>query len=331
MLDPMDSRILHAVQCAPRLSFRQMGEVVGVSEQTAARRFRALRRTGAMRVLGLVNPRVYGTAQWITRIRCRPGRVGPLVDALVRRPDVAYAHLASGGAEIFCVIRSPLDVQHDDVLLNRLPGSTSVLDISIDLLIHSYGSPGSVEWTGYGENLDPELVRRLIAERPSPAPGHPPPPARADAPLLDALAQDGRTTHTRLAEMTGWSLSRVARRLESLESSGTLVYDVELLPERLGHSVNATLWLRVAPAWLDRVGEEIARHQEVAFVAAVSGDHNLMVIVRAQTPEDLYRYLTTRVATILGVDSYGISLRARRLKQAVSLVSRGRLIHPAMM
>jgi DNA-binding Lrp family transcriptional regulator len=329
MLDIVDRKILRALQCAPRLPFRRIGEVAGVSEQTAARRYQALRRSGTLRVLGLVNPRVYGSAQWVARVRCRPDRAGPLADALARRPDISYAHLASGGSEIFCVIRSPLDTARDDALFRQLPKSASVLDVSIDLLLHEYGAPGTAEWTGYGESLDAEQVRLLTAERPPPAAAPPPPPAEEDAPLLDALAEDGRTTHTRLADRTGWSSARVARRLEALESSGTLEYEVELLPEHLGYPLNATVWLRVAPAHLERVGEEFARHEEVPFVGAVTGEYNLLVSVVTRDPDDFYRYLTTRVAATSGIDGYSVSMRARPLKKAASLISRGRLVPPA--
>ncbi|MGW1623149.1 Lrp/AsnC family transcriptional regulator [Streptomyces sp. NPDC002172] len=328
MLDEVDRKILRALQCAPRLPFRRIGEVAGVSEQTAARRYQALRRAGALRVVGLVNPWVYGAAQWVTRIRCRPDRVDPLADALARRPDISWAHLASGGSEIICVMRSPLDVPREDVLLRQLPRSASVLDVSIDLIIHSYDAPGTAGWTGYGDSLDAGQVRQLTSERPPPAPGPPPPPAAEDAPLLDALAQDGRTTHTRLAGLTGWSLSRVARRLESLEGSGTLEYEVELLPERLGFGLNAILWLRVAPAHLERVGTETARLDEVPFVGAISGEHNLMVSVITRDPEDFYRFLTTRIAATPGIDGYGVSISIRHLKKAASLISRGRLVPP---
>src|SRR5690242_12821137 len=104
MADDIDMKILHSLQCAPRAPFRLIGEVIGVSEQTAARRYHALHRSGVVRVVGMVNPAVYGQAQWVARIRCRPDRVGPLADALARRPDIAYANIASGGSEIICVI-----------------------------------------------------------------------------------------------------------------------------------------------------------------------------------------------------------------------------------
>ncbi|MEV7069748.1 Lrp/AsnC family transcriptional regulator [Streptomyces sp. NPDC091972] len=329
MFDEIDGKILRALQYRPRASFRLIGEVAGVSEQTAARRYQALRREGVMRVVGLVNPEVHGLARWITRIRCRPDRVAPLADALTRRPDISYVGLASGGSEIVCLIHAPVDAPRDDVLLRRLPKAASVLDVSIDLLLHPFGTVGTSEWSGYGGRLSADQVARLTAD-PPPAPTGPvQPPTAEDTPLLDALAEDGRTTHTRLAELTGWSKARVARRLDALESSGALTYDVDLLPERLGHRLNATLWLRMAPAHVHRVGEELAGHDEVAFAGAMSGDHNIMVVANCRDAEDFYRYLTTRVAAVPGIDAYSVSVRVRRLKQAASLIAGGRLIPPA--
>ncbi|WP_326664879.1 Lrp/AsnC family transcriptional regulator [Streptomyces sp. NBC_00385] len=329
MIDDVDMRILRTLHRAPRAPFRLIGEVSGVSEQTAARRYQALRRAGVMRVVGLVDPAVHGEAQWVARIRCRPDRVAPLADTLARRPDIAYVGIASGGSEIICVIRSPLHAPRADMLLQQLPRSTAVLDVSIDLLIHPFGDPDTAGWTGYGGHLTAEQEQRLAA-RPPAAPDGPLLPLTAqDGPLLDALAEDGRTSHTQLAEATGWSKGRVARRLESLETSGTLSYDIDLLPEHLGFHLNATLWLRVAPARLEGTGNEIARHEEVAFAGATSGDHNMMAIVICRDAEEFYRYLTTRLAATPGVDAYGVSIRVRRLKQAASLISHGRLVPPA--
>ncbi|MEU1180707.1 Lrp/AsnC family transcriptional regulator [Streptomyces sp. NPDC005820] len=330
MIDAVDGEILHALQRAPRAPFRRIAEVIGVSEQTAARRYQALRRSGVIRVVGLVNPAVYGQAQWVARIRSRPDRVGPLADSLVKRQDIAHANLSSGGSEIICVIRAPFDAEREDVLLRQLPRSASVLDVTIDLVLHSFGQTDSRDWTGYGAGLTSDQVKRLTgSDRALTPTGRPQPPTDEDSLLLNALAEDGRTTHTRLAELTGWSNTRVARRLDALETSGTLFYDVDLLPERLGHALNATLWLRVAAACLNQVGEELVRHPEVAFAAAVSGRHNLMATVICRDAEDFYRYLTTRVATIAGIDAYEVSIRVRRLKQAASLIYHGRLVRPA--
>ncbi|MEV7599237.1 AsnC family transcriptional regulator [Kitasatospora sp. NPDC089797] len=329
MADDLDRRIIHGLHFAPRVSFRLLGEVVGVSEQTVARRYAALRRSGVLRVVGLSTPAAHGQSQWIARLRCRPDAVGPLAESLARRPEVAYANIASGGSEINCIIRAPVGTAHDDVLLRRLPRAASVLDMSVDLLLHPFGLQSAAGWTGGQGSLTEEQVRRLAAERIAPT-GPPVTPGEADAPLLAALAEDGRASHTHLAEVTGWSKPRVARRLEVLEAAGSLVFDVDILPERLGYDTNAILWLQVDLSRLQRIGEAVSRHEEVAFAAAVSGRHNIMAVVMCRDTPDFYRYLSTRFAGIEGIRGYEISVRVRRLKQAASLIHQGRLIHPAL-
>ncbi len=107
-MEAVDRHILHALQVAPRASFRHIAEVIGVGEQTVARRYRALRRDGVLRVVGVVNPRVYGECQWIVRVRAKPADLPRLAEALVRRPDVTHVNALSGGTELVCVARAPI-------------------------------------------------------------------------------------------------------------------------------------------------------------------------------------------------------------------------------
>ncbi|MCA1188254.1 MULTISPECIES: winged helix-turn-helix transcriptional regulator [unclassified Saccharopolyspora] len=359
MIDPVDGKVLRALQCSPRASFRRIADVAGVSEQTAARCYRALRRDGVVRVVGLVRPGGPGDARWLARIRCRPDRVEPLAGSLARRSDVAYLALASGGSEIVCIVRSPVGAWHDDLLLQRLPRASSVLDLSIDLLLHPFGEPGTAEWTGFAPDFAPDGLRRLAAgasgepspdgstsgepspDEPSPggsssagsSPGRSRPagsspggPSDADAPLLAALAEDGRATRAELAATTGWPPNRVARRMDVLRSCGALAYGVDLLPDKLGFHLHATLLLRVAPADLERAGTALAGHAETAYAGAISGAHNLVAIVVCRDAEHLYRYLTSQVAAIPGILGHQVSIRGRRVKQAGSLITHGRLV-----
>ncbi|MEV6825143.1 Lrp/AsnC family transcriptional regulator [Amycolatopsis sp. NPDC051102] len=195
----------------------------------------------------------------------------------------------------------------------------------IEMLLHRFGPRGQSDWTGYDGRLSPEQEQELRGELPQVA-GPPAEPSAEDAALLAVLAGDGRATHARLARETGSTKARVARRLAVLEGSGALYYDVDLLPERLGYRSHATIWIRVAPRHLEEVGEELARHDEVAVAVAVGGPDNLMAVVICRDPEALYRYLTTRIASIRAIDGYEVSVRVRPVKQAGSLVATGRLV-----
>ncbi|AZZ80981.1 MULTISPECIES: Lrp/AsnC family transcriptional regulator [Gordonia] len=337
-MDDTDGTILRALQVYPRASFRLLGEVAGISEQTAARRYQALRRAGVTRVVGVVRPAVRGDAEWVVRVRCRPDRLEPLAASLARRRDVVFAYVVSGGTEIVCIVRAPIVAVGDDALLAALPSRAAVLDLRVDLLLHAFNPGSASKWTGFGGCL-PEESRALVAAAASGAAGVEEEAVDGgavenarltddDAPLIAALTQDGRLPHRELARVCGWTVGRVRRRLRTLEQGGALQYDVEILPERLGFDLSATLWLEVSPGAIDAVGEAVAAHDEVAFAAAISGEHNLMVSVICRNADDFYRYLRTRIGAMEGILGYSVSIRVRRLKQNASLVVQGRLIQP---
>jgi len=120
----------------------------------------------------------------------------------------------------------------------------------------------------------------------------------------------------------------VGRRLAALEACGALLYDVDVLPERLGFQLSAMLWLTLAPRDLDRVGERIAAHDHIAFAGAVSGTKNLMAIAICRDSDDLYRYLSEQLGQVDEIIGYEVDIRTQRLKQHGSLVAHGRLINP---
>jgi DNA-binding Lrp family transcriptional regulator len=62
-LDLLDRKIVHALQLDARAPFKAIGSALGVSDQTIARRYRKLRSTGALRVLGLTNARRLGQVE----------------------------------------------------------------------------------------------------------------------------------------------------------------------------------------------------------------------------------------------------------------------------
>lgn len=327
MIDALDGQIIHALQISPRASFRLIADTVDAPEQTVARRYHRLRRDGALRVVGLLNPRVHGHAQWVVRVHAKPDDIPRLAEALVRRPEVTHANILSGWSELVFVVRAPL-TEGADGLLGRLPRTTSVLDLDVDLVLHTFDEAGTEPWTAYGQTLNSDQVQHILQRSTSPSRTvRPTTPTAEDQPLLDALAADGRAPHSRLAQETGWSTPRVARRLAALEAAETLTYDLDLLPQRLGFELNAMIWLTTTPPHLDSVGQQIAAHPEIASVIATSGRNNLMAIAICRDVHHLYGYLSGEFAAVEHVGGYDVSIRAQRLKQTASLISRGRLIH----
>ncbi|MFF2652871.1 Lrp/AsnC family transcriptional regulator [Streptomyces sp. NPDC058045] len=303
VLDEGDQALAHALQINGRASFREIAAVLGVSDQTVARRWARLRSAGTLRLLGLTAPFRLGDSLWLVRVRCTPDAAAPIGEALARRTDTTWVQLVSGGTEISCVVRTRDGTPADARVLQRLPRTPRVVDMSAHCLLHIY----------YGHDLGPINKRgpltpdqaAALTRDPTPRPpAEPQPPAlldHADRLLLDALARDGRTPAAELAATTGLSPSTVRRRITELRTSGVLYFDLEYHPSLLHRHFRAGLWLEIAPASLSAAGTALAAHPEVAFAAATTGTTNIYASVDVPDAQHFYRYLTHSIATLPGL------------------------------
>ncbi len=135
-------------------------------------------------------------------------------------------------------------------------------------------------------------------------------------------------SYAALAQQAGWTEGRVIRRVEALREAGILYFDVDLAIGLLGFNAPAYLWLIVEPAQLAAVGEEISRHAEVPFAAAITGSANLVTSVVCRDSEALYEYVTTKISAAAGVRQLEISPVLSRIKQAGSPDGRPAPRHP---
>lgn len=119
-LDMLDMKLLQALELDGRASFSRIAEVLGVSDQTVARRYRRLRATAGLRVTGMTDESRLGQDSWIVRLGCTPNVAGRLASALARRPDTSYVDLLSGGTEVMCAMLPRTAHERDDLLLDEL-------------------------------------------------------------------------------------------------------------------------------------------------------------------------------------------------------------------
>ncbi|MEU7638802.1 MULTISPECIES: Lrp/AsnC family transcriptional regulator [unclassified Streptomyces] len=311
-LDATDRGLIHALQIDGRVSFRAVAEVLGVSENTVARRYRRLRSTGLLRVVGVVNGVRLGYTSWTLRVQCTPDAAGSIASALAARPDTAYVHLLSGGTEISCNVQTPTAADRNALLLDKLPRTSRVTAVSAHLLLRTTALPTT--WAG-ATWLTEEQARTL-----RPAPSSPDAGTVAldeqDRALLHVLARDGRASYAELATVACNADSTVKRRLDTLRRSGVLTFIVDVAPATLGFPTEARLWMSVQPSRLADVALAMAEHPEVSFAAMTTGPSNLVAAVNCRDTEDLCRYLTERVAALDAIRSIETAPVIRTLKGA---------------
>jgi DNA-binding Lrp family transcriptional regulator len=322
-LDAVDRQLLHALTVAPRASFRLLAAVLGVSDQTVARRYRRLADTAGLRVFGLIDGQRAGWVDWLVRLQAAPGSAQRIADTLAQRADTRWVRLYSGGTEIVCTLQARSPEQRNALFLRGLPGSRHVTAITAQSILHVF-TP--VAYVGYASALsDTQLgaLREAGAEpqdQPADGPADPVPvpapdtrPAWSpagetalrgeDDPLIAELARDGRASVARLAAATHWHESTVRRRIEELRQAGLLYFDIDIDDAVLGVSANVMLWLKIEPACLDAAGRAVAAHPEIPFAAATTGATNLAVSAVFRDTRQLYAYLTTRLAELPGLQS----------------------------
>jgi DNA-binding Lrp family transcriptional regulator len=318
-LDLLDKQIIHALIIDGRAPFSRIAAVTGVSEQTAARRYRRMHAAGVVRVTGVPDTQLLGHSEWVVRLQCVPDAAAAVAAALARRPDTFWVQLTSGGTEIGCVVR-PADGSPDDLLLRQLPASRRIVAISAHSLLHMFRG-GASHWPGATEALTDEQAAALAPSPPGNGSGPRVPGLGADdRVLLAELAADGRASYAELAHATHWHESTVRRRVAELRAAGVLYLDVDVEEAAFGIATRAHLWMSVAPARLAAVGEALAGHPEIPFVAATTGTSNLIASVLCRDDEALYRYLTERIATLDGVNAVEVAPIMRTAKRAATVL-----------
>src|ERR1700761_7071514 len=126
-LDQLDLQLIQALNIDGRASFSTIARVLGVSDQTIARRYANLLSTNVIRVVGRTNPHSIGETSWFVRVRCSPNVALPVGEALARRPETSWVKLTSGGTEIVAVVRGPAHSDSPSLLLEQLPRTRDVL------------------------------------------------------------------------------------------------------------------------------------------------------------------------------------------------------------
>jgi DNA-binding Lrp family transcriptional regulator len=333
-LDEVDRQLLHALTVAPRASFRLLAAVLGVSDQTAARRYRRLADAADLRVFGLIDGQRAGWVDWLVRLQAAPGSAKRIADTLAHRPDTRWVRLYSGGTEIVCTLQARSPEQRNALFLQGLPGSRHVTAITAQSILHVF-TP--VAYAGYASALSAGQLAALDEALREPLEWAPSDPAAADSasagayqapgaggawqdedrwqqgaatvlraeddPLIEELARDGRASAADLAAVTHWHESTVRRRIDELRRAGLLYFDIDVDDAVLGVSTNVMLWLKVEPASLDAAGRAVAAHPEIPFAAATTGPTNLAVSAIFRDTRHLYGYLTTRLADLPGLQS----------------------------
>ncbi|NUU25003.1 MAG: Lrp/AsnC family transcriptional regulator [Streptomycetaceae bacterium] len=289
-----DLALVNALQAAPRASWTLIGQALGISAVTAARRWERLRSRGLAWVTAYGGPFVQevNCAAFI-EVDCLPARLRAVTERLIRDPHITGIEHVSGGADLFLTV-----MVADLAALSRLAvdviGAQEGVTSTRSLIATHLFTEGS-RWDL--RSLDPGQRGLLRGPGDQPrAPGAAV-PAPEDRALLIALGGDGRLTYGELAEATGMSESTVRRRVTRMLREGSVVPRCEIAHTFSGFPTFVHYLANVPSAELGRVGAAIAAVAEVRMCAATAARHGLLITAWVRSVPDTRRlemYLAER-------------------------------------
>lgn len=317
----IDQQIAMALQLNGRASWREIGQLLGTSESTVARRARALMDAGVIRSTAVVDPLRCGFGYPVlVQISCSADRASAAAARLAERDDVRFLAAVTGAFDIVAevVVASSRDLAR--VLLEELAATPGVLRTTTETVLRTFKL--AHDWSR-------PLLESVVA-----LPARPPVDVRSrvvpvtldslDLRLVDVLRDNGRLTFQDIAQALGISESAARRRVDHLLGSGCVTPVTLVDPPFLGYGVEVLVFIRVELGRLEDVASALVDRPEVRYLSATSGYSDLVAEVILPGQEDLYRFRTEVLGRLRGIHDLDMALELKNFVRSYLQVPTGR-------
>ena len=288
----IDLQLLHALQISPRAPWNVIGQVLGISPSTAARRWARLSDQGLawVKAYGLDSARRLGDeVHALVTGGCVPSRLTAVAEELATHPQVFSVDMVSGDGDIHLVVVVSDRHAFADYMLGPFAAIDGLLWSSTCWVTRLY-KDGS-RWRLRA--LSPAQVRTLreltAPHAPTASEDRHTFPDEADDRIMAALSSDGRASYTALAEASGVSEPTVRRRLRRLLDSGRVAVRCDVAWEAAGWPVHTMVALRVPADELDEAARALSALPDTRFVATCVGEADLIVVLWLPALADAHR------------------------------------------
>jgi DNA-binding Lrp family transcriptional regulator len=117
-----------------------------------------------------------------------------------------------------------------------------------------------------------------------------------DRQIVAALRADGRLSMRALASELHISRANAYARVDRLERSGVITgYSAIINPQKYGYVLSAYVFIKITQQSWKKVRNQVLSIPEVDHAALVSGEHDIMLLVRTRDAASLRDLVLTRL------------------------------------
>lgn len=284
-LDDVDRTLIDSLVADGRTSYAALARHIGMSQAAVKARVIRLIDSGAIHILGRIDPRALGYGEFAYCLIDVEGPAAPAAWRLAEMEEAAFVLILAGARGLFIEFRAS-DAQHLDAAIERARSDPQVRGIDASSLV-AYVKQ---DWSQLGRDNETR-DHRLGARRRS--------VDATDITLLERLAANGRATFAEMAEAAGMSHAATRERVLALMAAGVVTVQTIVSPGILGVKGYAGLMIEVdGPA--GPAADEIAAIADITLVAIVLGRFD--VIAEASYRDEAHlAELLDRVRSVEGV------------------------------
>lgn len=320
VLNDIDRRIIGYLQADGRASFTTIAEVLQIPDRTVSRRGQELLAQGAIQVTGLIERGEMNRKEaMIIRVICAPGSNVIVATALANLPESIFVYLTTGSNECLTEIFGSSETL-SEIILRFIPGIPGVVSISSQSCLKYYRT--AAQWNP-GILSDEEREKIAIGRAPRPIKEIELLPD--DQLILETLAKNGRATFDQISRACGLTEGTARRKTNALLESGAISIHAVVNPAIIGFPTECWMWIKCSPADVPRIAEQLIEDNQVRYLAAISGEYQILCEVAMPSRKILNNYLEsigTIIEGIIQLDSYILIEPFKRSGRKVSSVDK---------
>lgn len=283
-----DLALINVLQIAPRLSWADAAEVLGVHATTLAARWERLRSSGVSWITAHLIGDPHQMCLAFVAVDCAMNRREEVTAGLAAMPEVVTVEEAASHRDLMLTVITPSLDDFSTKVVARLKDIVGLVKYQTALCTRLHASGGA-----WRLNVLSRAQRAAVRALAGPAAtGVTRAAAREQLPashlaLLPFLARDGRATAADIARALGRHPATVQRQLNRVIASGILSFRCEVAQKFSAFPVTCQWFVNVPAGQHEAAAAELKTIRNVRLSASTTGPANFVIIMWLQSLADV--------------------------------------------